>query len=221
MCLTPEEFDVPIEKMVEDGFPFCSQKWQKNYNKKMPKRFSDEEYADLLPKKQVGTAVLLFNASGELLIVKPDYRDGWLVPGGVTEDNESPLHCAIRETKEEIGLDIPDLQLVGIYYGTQNGVFTDSLKFIFSGGVVPQNQLAQISLQMDELEEYAFALPEKAMPLFSSNLEQCIPACLEAIKTNTVAYIESPCGKCTVRSNHDTRGSEDMKILGLIITMIF
>lgn len=156
----------------------------------MTKKFTDEEYAASLPKKQVGTAVLLFNTKGELLILKPDYKDGWLVPGGSTDDNESPLHSAIRETKEEVGLDISELQLVGVYYGAPKGVFTDSLKFIFSGGTITDNQIAQIKLQTDELEEYTFASPEKAMSLMSPSLQKSIPACLEAIKNKTVAYIE-------------------------------
>jgi 8-oxo-dGTP diphosphatase len=49
----------------------------------MTKKFTDTEYAAVLPKKQVGTAVLLFNTKGEILIVKPDYKEGWLVPGGI------------------------------------------------------------------------------------------------------------------------------------------
>lgn len=156
----------------------------------MTKKFTDEEYAELLPKKQVGTAVLFFNSQGELLIVKPDYKDGWLVPGGSADDNESPLHCAIRETKEEIGLDIPELQLVGIYYGHRKGVFADSLKFIFSGGVLTENQIAEIKLETEELEKYTFMPPQEAIPLFSSSLQKSIPTCLEAIKNKIVAYIE-------------------------------
>ncbi len=156
----------------------------------MPKKFTDEEYAKILPKKQVGTAVLLFNTKGELLILKPDYKDGWLVPGGATDDNESPLHSAIRETREEIGLDIPELQLVGIYYGVKKGVFTDSLKFIFSGGTLTDNQIAKIKLQTEELEEYKFISPDEAIPLLSSSLQKSIPKCLEAIKSKTVVYIE-------------------------------
>ncbi len=157
----------------------------------MVKKFTDEEYAKMLPKKQVGTAVLFFNTRGELLIVKPDYREGWLVPGGACDDNESPLYCAIRETKEETGLDMPSLKLVGVYYGPQKGVFTDSLKFVFSGGILTDEQISQIKLQTTELEKYDFVAPEDAVPLFTSSLQKSIPACLEAIKTDTVAYIES------------------------------
>src|SRR3989338_4990718 len=156
----------------------------------MAKKFTDEEYAAILPKKQVGTAVLFFNGQGELLIVKPDYKEGWLVPVGATDENESPLHCAIRETKEEIGLEISGLQLVGVYYGPKKGVYTDSLKFVFLGGVLNENQIAEIKLQTEELEKYTFMPPQEAIPLLSSSLQKSLSACLDAIKNKTVAYIE-------------------------------
>lgn len=156
----------------------------------MPKKFTDEEYAAQLPRKQVGSGVLFFNTAGELLIVKPDYRDGWLVPGGATDENESPLSCAIRETKEEIGLDVSDLQLVGIYYGPPKGFFTDSLRFIYFGGTLSETQISEIKLQTDELEEYRFVPVEEALPLLSPSLQKSLPKCLEAIETKTVAYLE-------------------------------
>lgn len=156
----------------------------------MPKKFTDEEYAKLLPKKQVGTAVLFFNSKGEILIVKPDYKEGWLVPGGSCDDNESPPHCALRETKEEIGLTIATLNLVGIYYAPKKEPFTDSLKFIFNGGVLTDEQISQIKLQTAELEEYTFASPEKAIPILSPSLRRSVPECLRAIDERKVVYIE-------------------------------
>ncbi|MEK7552265.1 MAG: NUDIX hydrolase [Patescibacteria group bacterium] len=156
----------------------------------MPKKFTEEEYAKILPKKRVGAGVLFFNTKGELLIVKPDYRKEWLVPGGVTDENESPLHSAVREVKEEIGLDVTELKLVGVYYGPKNGIFTDSLKFIFSGGVLTEDQIARIKLQKEELEEYRFVSIENALSVLSISLQKSIPACLKAIKNKTVAYIE-------------------------------
>jgi 8-oxo-dGTP pyrophosphatase MutT (NUDIX family) len=156
----------------------------------MPKKFADEEYAKILPRKHVGTAIIFFNIKGELLILKPDYKDSWLIPGGSTDNDESPLHSAIREVKEEIGLDTPDLQLVGIYYGVKKGVFTDSLKFIFFGGTLADNQIAQIKLQTEELEEYKFLSPNEAIPLLSPSLQKSIPQCLEAIKNKTMVYVE-------------------------------
>lgn len=35
------------------------------------------------------------------------FANHWDLPGGGREDNESPLHCALRETHEEYGLTLP------------------------------------------------------------------------------------------------------------------
>src|ERR1035437_794039 len=100
------------------------------------------------------------------------------------------MNCARRETKEEVGLDITELQLVGVYYGPKKGVFTDSIKFIFSGGTLTESQIQQITLQKDELDEYVFMSPENAVLLLSPSLQKSVPACLEAMKNHTVAYID-------------------------------
>lgn len=98
----------------------------------MPKTLSDEEYIRTLPRKPVGAGVLFFNTKGELLIVKPDYRDDWLIPGGSVEANESPLQGAIRETKEEIGIDLRSPTLIGVFYKTSKGARPESIMFMFN-----------------------------------------------------------------------------------------
>jgi 8-oxo-dGTP pyrophosphatase MutT (NUDIX family) len=54
---------------------------------------------------------LFFNDKEEILIVKPNYREDWLLPGGATEAEESPIECGVRETKEEIGVTILENEL--------------------------------------------------------------------------------------------------------------
>lgn len=157
----------------------------------MPKKYSDEEYYKMLPKKQVGTAVLFFNSVGELLIVKPDYKDSWLVPGGATDENESPVQCAIRETREEIGLDRQDLKLIGIYYAHAKGTHSDHVKFIFHGGILNDDQISSITLQADELEEFKFLPIEDAIPLLSGSLQASVPMSLDAFRNETVGYKEA------------------------------
>lgn len=85
---------------------------------------------------------------------------------------------------------MPDLRLCGVFYGPRKGFYTDSLKFVFYGGILTENQIYQIKLQTDELLEYKFMSIEKALPLLSTNSQKYLPACFEAIKNNTVAYVE-------------------------------
>ena len=72
----------------------------------MQKNLSPEEHYKSLPKKRSGSSVLFLNEKGELLIVKPSYKSGWLPVGGTVDDSESPSVAAQRETREEIGLDL-------------------------------------------------------------------------------------------------------------------
>src|ERR1700733_5326122 len=62
-----------------------------------------ERYASL-PSFTASAAALLTDESGAVLLVKPWYRDYWLLPGGVTEAEESPRQCAEREAEEEVGV---------------------------------------------------------------------------------------------------------------------
>ena len=48
-------------------------------------------------------AVYLLNSKGQLLIVKPNYRDYWHLPGGMIEAGESPVEACKRECLEELG----------------------------------------------------------------------------------------------------------------------
>ncbi|MGQ4672112.1 NUDIX hydrolase (plasmid) [Bacillus toyonensis] len=58
--------------------------------------------------------VLIKDTSNKILIIQ-DRADVWNFPGGKQELNETPLECAKREVKEEIGLHVEDL--TEIYQG--------------------------------------------------------------------------------------------------------
>jgi 8-oxo-dGTP pyrophosphatase MutT (NUDIX family) len=153
---------------------------------------SDEEYAKQLPKKTVGSAVLFFNEANELLVVKPNYKEGWLVVGGAVDENESPLTGALREVSEEIALSLTsdDVRLVGVYYGHQRGFFADTLKFIYYGGILSSEQIEKLVLQTEELDEMRFVSPEEALTLLTNSMRKSLMPSIEAIPSGTVAYIE-------------------------------
>ena len=45
--------------------------------------------------------------SARVLLVKPNYRGMWSLPGGILEDAEPPHTGCFREVEEELGLSLP------------------------------------------------------------------------------------------------------------------
>lgn len=66
----------------------------------------------------VRPSVVILNKEKEILMVK--YQDGtWGIPGGLMELGESVEECAVREIKEEIGIEIKNLRLFGVFSGKE------------------------------------------------------------------------------------------------------
>jgi 8-oxo-dGTP pyrophosphatase MutT (NUDIX family) len=150
-------------------------------------------FIESIPKRRMTASALFFNEAGELLIVKPTYRDDddWLVVGGAVDQNESPYDGCKREICEELGNDFSAQQLLCIEYQSSSGVNRDSLHFVFYGGVLNQKQIRQIKLPMEELAEYRFCSLDEGMRLLSSRLGERLVFALEALEQRRVIYIEN------------------------------
>jgi len=59
--------------------------------------------------------VVVANAAGEILLIRRSDNGNWAVPGGAIDPGESMTQAAVRETKEESGIDCQITGLVGIY----------------------------------------------------------------------------------------------------------
>lgn len=84
-----------------------------------------------LPMKDMSVGALVFNEPGELLLVKPTYKDGWEIPDGIVEQDESPKQARLREIKEEFGLDVTLGPLLVIDYLPREDRPSDSLQLVF------------------------------------------------------------------------------------------
>lgn len=55
---------------------------------------------------------------GEVLLLERDhdpYEGEWVLPGGIVEPDETAREACVRETREEVGLDVEAVGFVGLY----------------------------------------------------------------------------------------------------------
>jgi 8-oxo-dGTP pyrophosphatase MutT (NUDIX family) len=122
-------------------------------------------YFASLPTRRAVAGVLLGDGHGRVLLVKPTYRDGWLLPGGTVDAGEAPWAAAARELREELGLDLSPGALVCIQHFPGDEVATEALHFVFRGADLDAATVARITLPPDELCDHRFAAFDEAMDL--------------------------------------------------------
>lgn len=124
----------------------------------------------------MAAGALLFNEQRQLLIVKPSYKKDWLIPGGVIEENESPLQGCLREIKEEVGLALTRLDFVAVDYMPSSIERTESLQFLFKCENLTVAHLQAIHIDGREIIDMAWLDPQTAVSLLSPRLQQRIKA---------------------------------------------
>ncbi|KUN03487.1 NUDIX hydrolase [Streptomyces yokosukanensis] len=109
-------------------------------------------YIASLPRVLAGAAALFRDGAGRVLLVEPNYREGWALPGGTVEsdDGETPRQGARRETLEEIGLDRELGRLLTVDW-VQGPGRPPLVAYLYDGGVLEEADLKAIRLQEEEL----------------------------------------------------------------------
>jgi 8-oxo-dGTP diphosphatase len=143
-----------------------------------------------LPKKRMAAGALLFNTSQQILLVKPVYRTGWLLPGGVVEDGESPRQACMREIKEELGLEVAVGRLLCVDYKVPHPRREEGIEFVFWGGVLEEERIGQIRLQAQELEAFQCVPVEEAITLLNPWSARRIPFAMQAQREGITLYLE-------------------------------
>lgn len=108
-----------------------------------------------LPGVVVSAGALITDPFGKILLVKPNYRDHWTLPGGICEHGEPPHAGCAREVAEEIGLDVPIGALLAIDWSQPyGGQARPILHFVFDGGTLDTGEA--VVLQREELDDFRF-----------------------------------------------------------------
>lgn len=114
------------------------------------------------PRKRVVADVLIRDRRDRILLVGPNYKPDWDLPGGMVEANEPPHLAAQREIREELGIDLSVSRMLCVDWVSPHGPWDDSLAFIFDGGTLTSEQVAQLQLSGTELERFEFVGAEEA-----------------------------------------------------------
>lgn len=131
-------------------------------------------------EKGIIVHALIHNEKGELLLLRRSLQDSvlpgqWDIPGGTLEDGEDPAFGAQRETLEEAGLHIAELQLFCYHTNVDQKKNKQFITLIFlgqfSGGVV--------HLNTEDHSDYRWVLPKDVKDM---HLVHYLPECLHVIQ---------------------------------------
>ncbi|MFE9555330.1 NUDIX domain-containing protein [Streptomyces sp. NPDC006703] len=152
-----------------------------------------------LPRVLAGAAALFRDAGGRVLLVEPNYREGWGLPGGTIESDtdETPRGAARRETFEEIGLDVELGRLLAVDWA-HGPARPPIVAYIFDGGVLDDERLKTIRLQEEELLSWRLVPREELPDHLPAALCRRVLAALDAVTKNHGA-VELENGRPAVR----------------------
>ncbi len=93
---------------------------------------SSREWYNNLPGKRT-SAGMIVRYRGRILMIKDDYKRAMTFPGGIIDPDEGAKLAALRETKEEAGLDIApeDATFYSVGYMGEREGFKDCFHFFF------------------------------------------------------------------------------------------
>jgi ADP-ribose pyrophosphatase YjhB (NUDIX family) len=143
---------------------------------------------DDLPMIPVSAGALIFDSTGRLLILKPTYKKGWTIPGGVMEaDGETPWDACRREVREECGIDVRAGRLACTDFRPARPGRPGGIRYLFDCGRADDAALAAITLQPAEIEEYRLASLDTALTLLRPAIRRRVRA---ATRRRRFVYLE-------------------------------
>lgn len=141
-----------------------------------------------LPAVPVSAGALIFDRTGRLLILRPTYKSGWTIPGGVMEaDGETPWDACRREVREECGIELHSGRLACVDFHPGRPGHPGGIRFLFDCGPADDAALAAITLQPEEISEYRLLALDDALVLLRKPIRRRVRA---ASRHRRLAYLE-------------------------------
>jgi 8-oxo-dGTP diphosphatase len=118
-----------------------------------------------LPRKRLIAHVLMRDADHRVLLCETQFKSDWELPGGIVEPYESPRRGAIREVREELGIDLEVGRLLVVDWMPPYLGWDDAIEMIFDGGTIDESDLAAWSLQPTEIRSVRLCSLDEAAGL--------------------------------------------------------
>ncbi|MFD2629465.1 NUDIX hydrolase [Oceanobacillus kapialis] len=122
------------------------------------------------PKHIVSSATIVLNEYHEILLIKGPKR-GWEMPGGQVEEGEALKVAAIRETKEESGIDIEITRFCGVFQNVERSI----CNALFLGKAIG----GEPTTSPESLEVGFFPIEQALKMVTWKNFRQRIEYCLD------------------------------------------
>lgn len=141
-----------------------------------------------LPELVIAAGAVITDSAGRVLLVKPNYRDRWSLPGGICEFGEPPHVGCQREVAEEVGIDRAAGRLLVVDwfqpYGEQA---RPMMHLLFDGGEVDGDQ--PIVLQESELDDYRFTAADELADYLPPRGLTRLECALRALASGVPVYV--------------------------------
>jgi len=155
---------------------------------------------EYLPAIPASAGALIFDPAGRLLILKPTYKSGWTIPGGVMEaDGETPWEACRREVREECGIEVTRGRLAGMDFRQPKPGRAGGIRFLFDCGQVEDQALDAITVQPEEVSEYRLAGLPEALDLLRKPIRRRVRA---AARGKRLVYLEDGRPVAGMRAPH-------------------
>ncbi|MCZ7374038.1 NUDIX domain-containing protein [Micromonospora sp. WMMC250] len=133
-------------------------------------------------------AAFITDPSGNVLLVKPTYRDHWAFPGGYVDEDEFPHEACTREIREELGVALTVGDLLVVDWAPPTGQRPRAIvSFTFDCGSVAT--LDGFNLPDGELDDVAFFSHRESEHRLPGNVANRVGAAVRARGRRAPMYL--------------------------------